>query len=59
MSLKKSDFRAAYVFDDVENLNIENPQLQKNGNHKQIILKSVQNMNIDSKGNTLGVEVIK
>lgn len=59
LSLKKPDFRAAYVFNDVENLNIENPQLTKNGNHKQIILKSAKNTNIDPKGIALGVETIK
>lgn len=59
LSLKMPDFRAAYVFDEVENLTIENPQLNQNGNHKQIILKSARNTNIDPKGIALGVETIK
>jgi polygalacturonase len=59
LSLKRPDFRTAYVFDDVENLNIENPMLKKNGGHKQIILKNVRNGNIDQKGIVYGIEVIK
>jgi hypothetical protein len=59
LSLKKPDFRPAYVFDDVENLNIENPSLKMNGNHKQIILKDVRNRNVDQKAIFHGIEVIK
>ena len=59
LSLKKPDFRPAYVFDDVENLNVENPLIKKNGPHKQIILKNVRNENIDHKGIIYGIEAIE
>ena len=59
LSLKKPDFRPAYVFDDVENLNVENPLIRKNGPHKQIILKNVQNENIDHKGVIYGIEAME
>lgn len=59
MSLRNTDFRPAYVFDDVKNLNLENAILKGNGTHEQIILKDVQNEKIDQLGKAFGVKNVK
>ncbi len=58
MSLKDKDFRPAYVFDDVDDLILENPTLKGNGKHGQIILEDVQNEKIDQKGMAYGVKTM-
>lgn len=58
MTLKDTDFRPAYVFDDVKDLNLANPMIKGNGKHDQIILKDVQNITIDQNGTAYGVKNI-
>lgn len=54
--LKNSDFRSAYVFDDVSNLKLENPTIIGHGSHPQIILKDTQIKKGDEKWTAYGVK---
>lgn len=58
MKLNSTDFRPAFVFDDVNDLILENPTLKGNGKHEQIILKDVQDKKIDQHGTTYGVKTM-
>ena len=59
MTLKDSDFRPAYVFDDVSNLKLENPTITGQGKHPQIILKDAQINKIDEKWSAYGVKTFE
>lgn len=50
--LENDDFRPAFVFDDVNNLQMENIDLPKS-NKKDIILRNVQNLQFDSDSNSI------
>tara|TARA_R110002050_G_scaffold171113_2_gene303139 strand:+ start:70524 stop:72044 length:1521 start_codon:yes stop_codon:yes gene_type:complete len=46
VTLNDSDFRPAFVFDDVENINLEQINLP-NGKKEQVVFKNVLNVNLD------------
>lgn len=57
--LKNSDFRPAFVIDNVSNLKIENPKIIGHGEHAQIILKDVWNEEIDEKAIKYGLKKLE
>ncbi len=47
LKLEDKDFRPAFVFDDVEKLNVQNTKLENSGSQAQFVLKSVLDYSID------------
>jgi polygalacturonase len=58
LTLKNSDFRPACVFDDVQDMKLENTVIKGHGPHEQIILKEVRNEQIDPQGFSYGVKTM-
>ncbi len=47
LKLADDDFRPAFVFDDVDNVRVENTTLEPGGSHAQFILKGVVNNKVE------------
>ena len=48
LSARKQDYRPAYVFDDVRNINIEGGSIFSLSKHSQFVIKDVRGLNVNN-----------